>query len=91
MRKTLPFRRLPEGPYMDSSSVCKHSVSWRWGTTAHVYPASNRHIVATRVDPDGLFARQLPIASACFSHVDILGFCRRRFDLFAIVWIALQS
>jgi hypothetical protein len=33
---------------------------------------------------DGLFARQLPIALSCFSHMVILGFCRRRFDLFAI-------
>ena len=38
---------------------------------------------------DGLFARQLPIASACFSHVDVLGIRRRRFDLFAIVRLAL--
>lgn len=40
---------------------------------------------------DGLFAHSLPIALSCCSHVDILGFRRRRFDLFAIVWIALQS
>jgi hypothetical protein len=40
---------------------------------------------------DGLFARQLPIACSCFSHLDIGGFCRRRFDLFAIVRLALQS
>jgi hypothetical protein len=31
---------------------------------------------------DGLFARQLPIAFSCFSHLDALGFFRRRFDLF---------
>jgi hypothetical protein len=37
---------------------------------------------------DGLFARQLPIAFACFSHMDVLGFCRRRFDLLAIVRLA---
>jgi hypothetical protein len=33
---------------------------------------------------DGLFAHQFPIAFSCFSYMDILGFCRRRFDLFAI-------
>jgi hypothetical protein len=40
---------------------------------------------------DGLFARGLPIAFSCFSHVDTRGFCRRRFDLFAIVRLAWQS
>jgi hypothetical protein len=40
---------------------------------------------------NGLFARQLPIVLPCFLHSDILGFCRRRFDLFAIVRFALQS
>jgi hypothetical protein len=33
---------------------------------------------------DGLFARQFPIGFSCFSHLDVHGFCRRRFDLFAI-------
>jgi len=33
---------------------------------------------------NGLFARQLPIASSYFEYSDIRGFCRRRFDLFAI-------
>jgi hypothetical protein len=37
---------------------------------------------------DGLFARQLPIAISCFSHIASFGFCRRRFDLFAIVRLA---
>ncbi len=40
---------------------------------------------------DGLFARQLPIVSSCFSHLGIFGLCRRRFDLFAIVRVAWQS
>jgi hypothetical protein len=40
---------------------------------------------------DGLFARQFPIAFSCFSHLDIRGFYRRRFDLFAIVRLAVQS
>ena len=40
---------------------------------------------------DGLFARPLPIALSCCSPVDIRGFRRRRFDLFAIAWIVLQS
>ena len=38
---------------------------------------------------DGLFARQLPSAISCFSHIASFGFCRRRFDLFAIVWDCL--
>jgi hypothetical protein len=62
--------------------VCKHSVLWRQGTTAHVYPASNCRIDLTMPGHDGLFARQLPIALSCFSHLDTLGFFRRRFDLF---------
>ena len=40
---------------------------------------------------NGLFARQLPIAFTCFSHLDILGFCRRQFDLFTIKRFVLQS
>ena len=40
---------------------------------------------------DGLFARRLPIALSCLVHADIHGFCQRRFDLFAIVQLALQS
>jgi hypothetical protein len=33
---------------------------------------------------DGLFARQLPIALSGLMPADTLGFCQRRFDLFAI-------
>jgi len=40
---------------------------------------------------DGLFTRRLPIACSCFSHLDTRGFCRRRFDLFAIVRFSWQS
>jgi hypothetical protein len=40
---------------------------------------------------DGLFARQFPIAFSCFSHLEVHGFYWRRFDLFAIVRLALQS
>ena len=40
---------------------------------------------------DGLFARQFPIASSCISHLVLRGFYRRRFDLFAIVRLAVQS
>jgi hypothetical protein len=39
----------------------------------------------------GYSRAQFPIASSCFSHLDIRGFYRRRFDLFAIVRFALQS
>jgi hypothetical protein len=41
--------------------ICKQAVDGAHGTTAHVYPVSTRHSVVTMVDPDGLFARQLPI------------------------------
>ena len=40
---------------------------------------------------NGLSARRLPIAFSCFSHLVIHGFGRRRFDLFAICQLALQS
>jgi hypothetical protein len=40
---------------------------------------------------DGLFARQFPIGCSCFSHLVIRGFYQRRFDLFAIVRLAVQS
>jgi hypothetical protein len=70
---------------------CKHSVLRRVGSTAHVYPASSCGIGLTIPGHDGLFARQLPIVPSCFSHLDIRGFCRRRFDLFTIVRLAWQS
>jgi hypothetical protein len=38
--------------------------------TAHVYSASDLGI-APMPGHDGLFARWLPIAFSCFSHVDI--------------------
>jgi len=40
---------------------------------------------------DGLFPRQFPIAISRFSHPAVFGFSRRRFDLFAIVRLAVQS
>jgi hypothetical protein len=42
-------------------------------------------------DHNGLFARQLPVAFPASEALDILGFCRRRFDLLAIKRLALQS
>jgi hypothetical protein len=76
---------------MDSSSACKHSRWWREVTTAHVYPASNVYIDSSMRGHDGLFARRFPIASSCLVHTDLVGFCQRRFDLFAIERVALQS
>ena len=76
---------------MDSSSACKHSVGWREVTTAHVYPASNVCIDSSMRGHDGLFARRIPIAMSCLVHLDGFGFCQRRFDLFAIERVALQS
>jgi hypothetical protein len=58
--------------------------------TAPVYSASKYGIVSMQ-GHDGLFARRLPIAFSCSSHLDIRGFCRRRFDRFAIVQVASQS
>jgi len=42
-------------------------------------------------DHNGLFARRLPIAFPASKALDMLGFCQRRFDLFAIKRLALQS
>jgi hypothetical protein len=81
----------PNRPYMDSPSACKHSVGWREVTTAHVYPASNVYIDSSMRGHDGLFARRIPIAMSCLVHLDGFGFCQRRFDLFAIERVALQS
>ena len=38
---------------------------------------------------NGLFARQFPIASTYFKYTEPSGFDRRRFDLFAIVQLAV--
>ena len=38
---------------------------------------------------NGLFARQFPIASTYFRYTELSGFDRRRFDLFAIVQLAV--
>ena len=38
--------------------------------------------------PDGLFARQIPIAPTGLAPLDISGFFRRRFDLLAIARLA---
>ena len=76
-------------PYMDSSSL-QASFALAPVPTAHVYSASYCGIVLMQ-GHDGLFARRLPIAFSCFSHLDIRGFCRRRFDRFAIVQVASQS
>jgi len=78
------YQKLVYGPLL----VCKHAFLWRQGTTAHVYPASNCRVDLSTPGHDGLFARQLPIAIACFSHLGSGGFCWRRFDLFAIVRLA---
>ena len=66
-------------------------LGWREVTTAHVYPASNVYIDWSMRGHNGLFARRFPIASSCLVHLDIFGFCQRRFDLFAIKRVALQS
>jgi len=38
---------------------------------------------------NGLFARQFPIASTYSKYTELSGFDRRRFDLFAIVQLAV--
>jgi hypothetical protein len=43
------------------------------------------------LDPDGLFARRLPIAPTGLKASDILGFYQRRFDLLAIMRLVMQS
>jgi hypothetical protein len=43
------------------------------------------------LDPDGLFARRLPIALTGSKASDIIGFHQRRFDLLAIMRLVMQS
>jgi len=74
---------------MDSSSL-QASFALAPVPTAHVYSASDFGIDSMQ-GHDGLFARRLPIASTCFTHLDTWGFCQRRFDRFAIVRVASQS
>ncbi|RAI61860.1 hypothetical protein DOZ80_31595, partial [Pseudomonas fluorescens] len=76
-------------PYMDSSSL-QASFALAPVPTAHVYSASYCGIVLMQ-GHDGLFARRLPIAFTYFTHLDVKGFCRRRFDRFAIARVASQS
>ncbi len=63
------FGKRIEGPYMDSPSL-QAPFSLAPVPTAHVYSASDFGI-ASMQGHDGLFARGLPIASTCFSHMDI--------------------
>jgi len=69
---------------MDPTSFANTSLFWLWGTTAHVYRVSCNHIYCRMLDPNGLFARRLPIAITGSKASDTLGFVRRRFDLLAI-------
>jgi len=66
--------------YMDSSSfanipslTCRYDCSRIFGLLL-LRPSSGK-------DHNGLFARRLPIAVSGSWATDILGFCRRRFDL----------
>jgi hypothetical protein len=76
---------------MDSPSVCQHPVLWRWGGIAHIYPASYCGIGKPMPGHDGLFAHQFAIGFSSFLPPEVHGFCRHRFDLFAIVRLALKS
>ncbi|EPJ76130.1 hypothetical protein CFT9_27341 [Pseudomonas sp. CFT9] len=53
---------------MDSSSL-QASFALAPVPTAHVYSASDFGIDSMQ-GHDGLFARRLPIASTCFTHLD---------------------
>jgi len=59
----------PAPAYMDSPSL-QAPFALAPVPTAHVYSASDLGI-APMPGHDGLFARWLPIAFSCFSHVDI--------------------
>jgi hypothetical protein len=64
------FPTCPVGAsYMDSPSL-QAPFALAPVPTAHVYSASNFGI-ASMQGHDGLFARGFPIASTCFSHMDI--------------------
>lgn len=68
--------------YMDSSSFASDLPVVDWGSTAHVYPVSIRALQVR--NHDGLFARRLPGGGTGSQSTVEVGFCRRRFDLFAI-------
>src|SRR5262249_50271438 len=71
--------------------ACKHSALWHEvRLLTYIRPLVAASPVRM-LGHDGLFAHQFPIASSCFSHLDIRGFYRRRFDLFAIDRLAVQS
>ncbi|CAG7856573.1 hypothetical protein MCAMS1_01106 [biofilm metagenome] len=74
---------------MDSSGFASKKHCWLIGTTAHVYPASQ--LGSNCPGHDGLFARLLLIALTCSRHSGFVRFCKRRFDLFAVSTVALQS
>ena len=77
-----------ERPYMDSSLQASFALAPL--PTAHVYSASYYGIVSMQ-GYGGLFACLLPIAFTCFMHLDVKGFCRRRFNRFAIARVGSQS
>src|ERR1035437_8448888 len=71
--------------------VFKHSIFGFWIRLLTYIRSLTTASVFKTLDPDGLFARWLPIGSAGYYASDILGFCQRRFDLLAIKRLVLQS
>jgi hypothetical protein len=76
----------PERPYMDSSSLQAICFWQTWHDCIRISGLSSWHTLMP--GHNGLFARQFPIASTYFEYLDIPGFHRRRFDLFAIMQFA---
>ena len=46
--------------------ICKHSESLAVGYDCLRISGLSYRVITTTLDPDGLFARQLPIALSCF-------------------------
>ena len=77
---------------MDSPSFAsKLYLADHWLRLHTYHSASEVGIHTLMPGHNGLFARQLPIASSYFEYLDIAGFHRRRSNLFAIMQFALSN
>lgn len=75
---------------MDSSPVASIPQLWRpCRLQTYIRPPPTSFLRMLGLDE--LVARRLPIAVSCSWHVDLSGFCQRRFDRFVIVQGASQS
>jgi hypothetical protein len=73
-------------PYMDSPSFASKLIWQTWHDCIRISGLLRWHTLMP--GHNGLFARQLPIASSYSEYVVISGFGRRRSNLFAIIQFA---